>query len=480
MKKLIYPLVALFMFFSCTKENMNDPDLNGSLLKSAKLKAPCTENVFTVYPSGGNDTEALLQAFADAQAAGPGSVVQLVEGTYKILSIEIHQFFGSFMGAGKGKTILTTYGTLDCAASSNNNMLAHLMKFVGGDVYLSDMTFTAPDGLICSDVYYYPDGTSYGQDLTTFLTLSDYTDIYRPEIRFIKAVVNNVEFIGGSDDGSGSGGFLNIMCAMWVTGDWWSPLEGRDYPLSRGEVSIANCNFDNVLVSCEFSSFGEEGRGVFSNNKCSNELIGLYYAYNFGGHFFIENNQFRKIGWAGAYLDDNDWGTLPYVPIIQGNYYQVSANLFDNEPGTIGLYLADTRIATNPDNAFPQLFRVSNNLFKQKDGSTGIVSWNNQGALLKANKFTGEGSVGIMIDGDIPAKNNLLLGNNFSTASYSDAAILLGANSMNCTVIGSGNATITDLGTGNTITGMKMRPGGHHMGPGIHHNFRNFNRPRGH
>jgi len=66
------------------------------------------DTVFKVYPNGIDDTEALMQAFNDAKAAGPGAVVQLSEGLFKIGFLdEIFDFNGYFLGAGKDKTIVS-------------------------------------------------------------------------------------------------------------------------------------------------------------------------------------------------------------------------------------------------------------------------------------------------------------------------------------------------------------------------------------
>ncbi|MDZ7608613.1 MAG: hypothetical protein U5K79_24190 [Cyclobacteriaceae bacterium] len=70
--------------------------------KASKLTGP----VIKVDPPGLDDTENLVQAFADAKAAGLGATVQLNEGTYYIDFILVKEFSGTFNGAGMGKTII--------------------------------------------------------------------------------------------------------------------------------------------------------------------------------------------------------------------------------------------------------------------------------------------------------------------------------------------------------------------------------------
>ena len=67
-----------------------------------------------VNPSGGDDTQALIDAFDAAKAAGPGSTVKLAKGEFTIGMIEVRDFDGYFRGAGKGKTIITNLPQLPC------------------------------------------------------------------------------------------------------------------------------------------------------------------------------------------------------------------------------------------------------------------------------------------------------------------------------------------------------------------------------
>ncbi|MDZ7608607.1 MAG: hypothetical protein U5K79_24160 [Cyclobacteriaceae bacterium] len=70
--------------------------------KPVKIHGP----VFKVYPTGVDDTENLVQAFADAKVAGPGAIVKLAEGEFFFDNIEVTDFRGFFMGSGKNKTLV--------------------------------------------------------------------------------------------------------------------------------------------------------------------------------------------------------------------------------------------------------------------------------------------------------------------------------------------------------------------------------------
>ena len=70
----------------------------------------------------------------DAKAAGPGSVVQLLEGEYHLGLLEVYDFYGSLRGAGKDKTIITAIGGIDIDEIWARHLTVVLVKFVGGDV----------------------------------------------------------------------------------------------------------------------------------------------------------------------------------------------------------------------------------------------------------------------------------------------------------------------------------------------------------
>ena len=77
---------------------------------------------------------------------------------------------------------------------------------------------------------------------------------------------------------------------------------------------------------------------------------------------------------------------------------------------------------------------------------------------------------------EVNANNVLVLGNNFTGLNATDADIVLGDNSSNCTVVGNGKESIINTGTNNKIVGMKKKPGGAHIGPTIRDNFHMWHR----
>jgi hypothetical protein len=64
---------------------------------------------FYVFPSGGDDTDNIDQAFVDAGDAGPGSVVEFLQGDHCVTRpILVRSFDGVVRGAGVGVTTIRT------------------------------------------------------------------------------------------------------------------------------------------------------------------------------------------------------------------------------------------------------------------------------------------------------------------------------------------------------------------------------------
>ena len=152
------------------------------------MKKANTGNVYTVQCIGTNQTGALLEAF-NLAIASPGSTVQLNEGTYYIDFIEVRDFMGSFKGAGKGKTIVTSLsGGLDCEELASMGYNAFLIKFIGGDVCISNMTLMAPSEPLCNAGWAWPG----------LLQIADYSDRYTSDYAYIQAqsIMSNFSDVG--------------------------------------------------------------------------------------------------------------------------------------------------------------------------------------------------------------------------------------------------------------------------------------------
>lgn len=452
--KLFLFVMMLMFIAACTKDGFIPGDSSLLSKENTLLKNGHCGQVFTVLPTGTDDTENLIEAFDNAKLTGPGSVVQLVKGVYNIGFIEIRDFNGSFRGLAKSKTRIQNIDNLPPSAPVYEaNLLPSLLSFIGGEVNISRMTIATKDGPTCTDDPYYG-------ILACLLVLSDYSGTYVPSNRFIKSVVENVDFIGGTNSVVNTFGTdHNVNMSVYVGGDEWALIPGDPY--SSLNVIIKNCTFDHIAIGPDGWGLDEKSTFIIDNNIVRNSMYNLFIGANLGVKSYIRNNQFINAS-SGTYIDDSDYGLMNFQVLKKRSEFYMSENLFK---GSAALYMHDTRRTIYPDEGLPQLFELRNNTFITNEGEMAIYSLNNVGAKIWNNNFQGAGNVGAMIDGDPSTgtygENNCLVGNNFLNANYTDAAVYLGPLSMNCKVIGVSKDKVVDEGINNSVIGSRAHKGGH-------------------
>jgi hypothetical protein len=461
MKKLLYlfSLMLMLFLYTCTQEEGIVPGPSGdAVLKSAHSHGA----VFMVNPSGVDDTQALIKAFEDAKAAGRGSTVLLAEGLFTIGFIEIRDFEGNFKGSGKSRSKVTNMEQLPCDIPFNNNVLPSLMKFIGGDVTVSDLTFQIKDGRPCA---FSEINELYMGDLFCVLMMSDYTDNYIPQERTIRAVVRDADFIGGKDDGYGVWGTEhNTGLGIWYGPDFLWPLNNE--PFGNGEYSVTGCYFNYFLDGIEGFGLGHDAAMRVFNNTFTGSLMQLYYTANSGGKFYIQNNHFENGILTDVQIEDIFTDVVfPTVNPVYRSEFHVSGNVFNSEEGMTSLYMHDWMRLQYLNDDYALLFDVKNNIFNTGAGGIAISSSNNMDAKIWNNKFRGTGSIGILIDGDeatgIYAENNRVIGNNFFD-SFSEASVYLGV----------ATDQVVDLGKNNSIIGAKAHKSGVHSFKPLNNKFR--------
>lgn len=459
MKRLyLFSTLLLLVLWTCSKDELTDPALTGDeLLKSSHGR------VFTVEPSGGDDTDNLIAAFEDAKAAGPGSTVLLTEGEFTIGFIEIHEFDGCFRGSGKSKTTITNQVQLPCGESYEANVIASLVKFIGGKVSISDMTFQIKDGRPCA---FSEINEEYMGDLFSILLVADYTDNYVPATRNMKAVIENVDFIGGEDDGYGIWGTThNTGIGIWCGPDFWWPV--WDEPFGNGEYVIAGCNFDYFLDGVEGFGLGHHAVMKVINNTFRDCSQQLYFTATSGLKAFLLNNYFSD-AWATDITLEDTWTDLVFPSVIPDHRseFLVSGNVFDSPEGVISLYLHDWMRVQTLNDDFSMLFNVTKNIFTTCDMGTAISSENNMDAKIWNNTFKGTGTYGIVVNGTeeagVYADHISILNNNFRMADYTDATVYLGPFTRNSKVVGVASDKVFDDGINNTVIGVKSQKKGPH------------------
>jgi hypothetical protein len=477
MKKLVFSIISLslILLYSCSKEDLIQQDQMGDLksLSCNKdgLKMP-KGPVFTVYPNGTDDTQAFTNAFNDAKAAGPGATVKLSEGLFKIGFVEeICDFNGYFLGAGKEKTIISNLPDLPCEEALFDNLNPTLLAFTGGNIIMSDMTIRTNDGDPCA---YGPVNESFYGDLCDVVVFSDFSSHYVPAYRHINVVVDNVDFIIGSDGGHGVYATPgNVAMPIFIGGNFISPTGNE--PLTSGNFSIKRCKFDQGMTGPDLFGLDENSVVNIENNIIMGGSQQIFIGAFYGTQTTIKNNKFRNSTWIDIFIAENEWGSWGYYPNeipIKRAKFTIIGNDFKSPPGIISLYMKDYYRTVLPDNEFPQLFDVNFNTFNTQEGGIAIQSLNNIDAKIWNNKFSGNGAVGVMVEGDEAtgtyAENIKLMGNNFMKANYTDAAVSLGPYTKNCMVVGVATDKVVDLGVNNKVIGVKAQKKGPNYHPEMH------------
>lgn len=469
-------LICAALLVGCNKSEWQGNEPGKDNLKAARV----IETVISVgVPNGVNDTEALVAAFAEA-AGQLNPVVQLEEGVYHLDFVEIREFYGTFRGMGKGKSVITTVEDLNVDALISQNLNTILIRFVGGDVRMNNMTIMTPPGALSTGSENKIDG------LTGF---SAFTILDRSADNFMNAVIDNVEFIGQVDNcGYGLKAEFGIRSGIKVTGG---------YPLSKTNITITNCLFENFYYSGALIWHIKDGKilvGKQNNGNVFNNIVSYHTSSSVGYgslgiwmnvnvEISVVDNTFnldyaRNFGvdlWRAPYP-----AFLEQVPQSKITLCKIERNVFNVTGGAGGIKMNDRRRYFSPAEA-PMLVEVKNNLFNMTDqADVGIECVCMSGTVIRNNRFTGAGSRGVLINTDgffsegklNYCENGLMLGNNFSNATYSDATVRLDSKSRNWTIVG-GNLgeTIIDEGENNLITGMNINTSGVPLGQTIVDNF---------
>ena len=469
LKSFLFFIAGICLLLSCSKSDQLTPglsDLSGDNLKGQDIGCG---KVFVVKPNGTDDTGPLQQAFENAKATGSGSVVKLVEGNYYIGFIEIHEFFGSFTGAGKGKTVITAKTGLDCDAIVNQGLSPILIGFVGGNILMCDMTLKMPEEAICSN----------GWGIGALLMFSDFNSIYNSVNNYINATVNNVGFIGHE-------------FAQWSYSCWTGLAGTCNFQVPPG---VTRSHIDLKVTNCTFNDFGwgtqingiKKGKSIIGTKNNGNVFTNIYEPVVF--HECINDVKISVVGnrfnipegwYYGIDVDSYPSGWWIEEPLTKPVICNNEENEFNDQGGDEAIWLHDNEFALHPEDNIAMIVTVNNNRINMSAGANaGIVMDEMQNPVLRNNTFTGIGNYGMYAFCDLPgiiSKNGFILGNNFTQATFTNASIYLDYSTQNWTVIGNLNATVTNLGVDNVIKNAFFhsgddRPGKHFPNPEDHMNF---------
>ncbi len=462
-------LKTIFIFLACSglfiacSDSLIDPKMEQVELKKSSKSFI---SVFIIEPSGVDDTKIFIQAFEEAENNGKGTVIQLMEGDYYLNFIEIREFNGIFKGAGKELTYINPVEDLDVDKLIGQNLNTVLVRFVGGDITMSDLTFKTPLG-----------GLSTGSEtkINGLAGFSAATYNYTSEKEYIKATINNVGFYGHPENTfNGLKAEFGVRAGVTIPGG---------IPLSNIDISITNCSFEGFdwygVLIMELNKgdivVGTKNNGNYFDN---NPYVSLGIWHNVNVQMSIVSNTFSNP--SGTFFGI-ELHNSPYLELLVDepqtveSFCTIEKNTFNITGGFGGLLVNDRRRYFYP-NESPMLVQVKGNTFNMSNSAfTALGCVNTKGMVIRNNHFEGSGSFGVRILGPSPFPNNengLLLGNNFSKTSYSSATVLLDEGTRNWSIVGGKlKENVIDLGIDNSITGMHVNTGKMPFGQTIVDNF---------
>lgn len=450
LKLLFMLLIFGGLIAGCSKDEELFDDPDDLMLKKATMG-----QVFKVLPTGGDDTQALQDAFDAAITEGAGSVVQLCEGEYHIGFIEIRDFCGSLKGAGKDKTIIIANSGLDVQALMDNHQYPHLVKFVGGDVKLCDFTIQSPEGPLTIN------GTpGFIHCLINFSACNANYEWGNPN-RSINVLVDNIRLKGQFwEEGLGYHHGYNTYFGI-RTG--WDYLFADPYA-HVGEVFREKINFKMINSEVETFVYGlvleamRDGKYVIGEKNKGNVVSqcdqggGVWEFRNMD--VLVEGNTFNVFedGW-GLDLDNYPYYMiLANEPKIKATTFNVQHNTFNLNQSDYGMLLRDELSMLHPGEPTVS-YNLKSNKFKLSDNHAPVLlPILAQNAVIRNNKFTGHSTdIGIYSWG---SDNGLLLGNNFSNAVFDGGLSVILDASNNWTIVGGDlGETVLDFGVNNLISG---------------------------
>jgi hypothetical protein len=266
---------------------------------------------------------------------------------------------------------------------------------------------------------------------------------------------------------SGNPAIKNCQGGLLVTLDATIKKEGG-WPGFHVDLTVTNCSFNRFYYGLGFYSVndGKLMAGTKNNgnqfNDCFTEALSLWHNNNVEISAIDNTFNNSKVGiymYHGTY---DEW--FAREPQLKKSICNFEGNTLNvNQSGSVGIVSFDYRRFKIPDENLPILIQIKNNTINNSPGSfASIGNINLAGVVIRNNKFTGSSQYGVRAftspaNGTIYNENGLMLGNNFSNATYSIATVLLETYTRNWTIVG-GNVGegVLNKGENNFITGMNV------------------------
>jgi hypothetical protein len=424
------------------------------------LAAPAlaSAQTFTVHPNGGNDTADIQAAFNKAVKAGPGSTVQLSAGHFYTNRILVHNFRGTFKGAGEGSngTVIDCPRGLDPSrpgviVKAEPDVLAfpYLVCFDGGNVGVSDMSF---DITALSPVD--PEANGGSDALVTIV--------------FVTGNASSAFARVGFTSGAGSDAGYNADQDLIFVG--YTPRDANGnavrFPALRGSESVRGCSFvggHDGLVEEGLT----HGSLTVSRNVFDTAILNCGLLDNSASQITVCDNQMQCSGWANVVLvqgwEAGGAGDASLLPPMPAPQYLISGNHILCTGGDCGVQVQDQSCLYSAPFRLKAAIADNTITLDNAGWDGGIDGIWGQGILVTHNRISGTGLAGIDVGAVAalfgatpgPCSGWQIIGNDVSgvTATADQfgvptAQVWLGSEASNCLVVGGCAPTkVLDQGT---------------------------------
>jgi len=432
-------ILLITALMSCNKEEnqVTDP------MSSPQLKSGI---VFTISPSGNfnDDSYNIQTALNNAVAAGPGCTIKLTQGTFYLkYPVEIDNFDGFIVGAGKSETFLTTHDKIDFSSLTNGDM-ASLLKFRHGYVRMSDLTFRIDDPEPCVGL---ADNEWFQNALPVLIVVTGNAtaDPGTPDQNGSSSF-NRINFIGGAGNLFG----YNNGELLWIGSNGTHNLTG-------GHQSITACLFQSSVNSVSNYLDDNSSWIVGGSPNAGNVFKDGNWPLTMGefsqSTAEISYNKFENIHWGAIFLSQGQFSDPSSLSL---STFSVQHNNIDITDMADGITVIDN--VNNFDFGKALNAVISNNQISMLNAGYfgGIFGFGADDIILKSNKIWGDGIAGIYtgVNGD-NTDRWFMQGNNVQNFTALAAPVWLGPGTSNYTVIGGSNKTnVFDQGVNNVLTGV--------------------------
>jgi hypothetical protein len=371
------------------------------------------EQTYLLYPTGEDDTENLRCVLHEAWHDGGGAKVRLVEGTYHLDAVAIAGFEGTLYGQGPGVTRIVPLSAVRC----EEDVAPALLRFIGGDVAVEDLTIDLLAGGICDD--------GSGRRIEEALAFAGMGGTSACEgtgfVPTAAGVASGLELLGGG---------LSVRPGeRWMpTGtDELAPVRtcegwgGGDYRITGSRIAGASLVAENLH---------EGSLAVGSACGAGNVLEGGDLVLS-GFADAVVDVRFNVVG--GTVGIDHLAGT--------GGRYRVAYNTIRADPGAAAIDL--DLFGTSRLDAV-----IGRNLVETDGGEAALVGEGAPGVTVAQNRFVGTAGVGIWL-GAGSAEGWDVVDDDLGGLGVADAAVWLDAGTS--AVFVRGAAMVRDEGDGNVL-----------------------------